>query len=51
VVRTDPTAWTDSGAWWEVGVPETLAGRVDRDRAKTTQLRYLAGGAPGRSSQ
>jgi 3D-(3,5/4)-trihydroxycyclohexane-1,2-dione acylhydrolase (decyclizing) len=51
VVRTDPTAWTDSGAWWEVGVPETLAARADRDRAKTTQLRYLAGGAPGRSSQ
>jgi 3D-(3,5/4)-trihydroxycyclohexane-1,2-dione acylhydrolase (decyclizing) len=41
VVRTDPTAWTESGAWWEVGVPETSTARADRDRAKATQLRYL----------
>jgi 3D-(3,5/4)-trihydroxycyclohexane-1,2-dione acylhydrolase (decyclizing) len=41
VVRTDPKSWTESGAWWEVGVPETLAGKADHDRVKVTQLRYL----------
>ncbi len=41
VVHTDPTAWTESGAWWEVGVPETSAARADLDRAKVGQLRYL----------
>lgn len=25
VVRTDPYAWTEGGAWWEVGVPEVSA--------------------------
>ena len=23
VIETDPHAWTEGGAWWEVGVPET----------------------------
>ena len=23
VINTTPSAWTDAGAWWEVGVPET----------------------------
>ena len=22
VIETDPHAWTEGGAWWEVGVPE-----------------------------
>ena len=41
VVRTDPAAWTESGAWWEVGVPENLTGRAEYDRHKSRQLRYL----------
>ncbi|HEX4724371.1 MAG TPA: 3D-(3,5/4)-trihydroxycyclohexane-1,2-dione acylhydrolase (decyclizing) [Pseudonocardiaceae bacterium] len=43
VVRTNPAAWTEAGAWWEVGVPETLAGHADHERAKPNQLRYLHG--------
>ncbi len=39
VVRTDPKAWTDSGAWWEVGVPDTPA----HHEAKARQIRYLNG--------
>ncbi|WP_040780757.1 3D-(3,5/4)-trihydroxycyclohexane-1,2-dione acylhydrolase (decyclizing) [Nocardia pneumoniae] len=41
VVRTQPSAWTDAGAWWEVGVPEHLPGRTDYDETKPRQLRYL----------
>lgn len=47
VVRTSATAWTESGAWWEVGVPEVsdlgdvVAAREDWERHKATQLRYL----------
>ncbi|WP_028846461.1 MULTISPECIES: 3D-(3,5/4)-trihydroxycyclohexane-1,2-dione acylhydrolase (decyclizing) [Thermocrispum] len=48
VLRTHPTTWTESGAWWEVGVPETSsrsavqAARADFEAAKSRQLRYLA---------
>ncbi len=42
VCRTDPDAWTESGAWWEVGVAEGLAGREDYERFKRRQLRWLA---------
>jgi 3D-(3,5/4)-trihydroxycyclohexane-1,2-dione acylhydrolase (decyclizing) len=45
VCRTDPSAWTESGAWWEVGVPEGLAGRADYDDGKASQLRWLRGSA------
>ncbi|MGQ4596750.1 3D-(3,5/4)-trihydroxycyclohexane-1,2-dione acylhydrolase (decyclizing) [Nocardia sp. R6R-6] len=41
VVRTRPSAWTEAGAWWEVGVPEHLPGRVEYDETKPRQLRYL----------
>lgn len=41
VCRVHPTAWTEAGAWWEVGVPESLAGRAAYDRAKATQLRWV----------
>ena len=27
VIDTDPHAWTEGGAWWEVGVPEASTGR------------------------
>lgn len=40
VVRTRPSAWTEAGAWWEVGVPQHLAGRAEYDRVKPGQLRY-----------
>jgi 3D-(3,5/4)-trihydroxycyclohexane-1,2-dione acylhydrolase (decyclizing) len=42
VVRTRPDAWTEAGAWWEVGVPAHLSGRASYDTTKPTQLRYLA---------
>lgn len=40
VCRTHPFSWTESGAWWEVGVPESLSGRGDYDDAKRRQLRW-----------
>ena len=49
VVRTDPAAWTEAGAWWEVGVPEVSErqeirfARDEYEHAKTGQLRYLRG--------
>lgn len=48
VCHVHPTAWTDAGAWWEVGVPASLAGREAYDRSKRRQLRWL--GAPGLGS-
>jgi 3D-(3,5/4)-trihydroxycyclohexane-1,2-dione acylhydrolase (decyclizing) len=47
VVRTRPSAWTDAGAWWEVGVPQNAArpavteARATQEQAKTRQVRYL----------
>ncbi|MBF6329247.1 3D-(3,5/4)-trihydroxycyclohexane-1,2-dione acylhydrolase (decyclizing) [Nocardia transvalensis] len=41
VVRTQPSSWTEAGAWWEVGVPEHLAGRPAYDEAKPGQVRHL----------
>ncbi|HEY1571039.1 MAG TPA: 3D-(3,5/4)-trihydroxycyclohexane-1,2-dione acylhydrolase (decyclizing) [Pseudonocardiaceae bacterium] len=43
LVRTDPAAWTEAGAWWEVGVPADLAGRAEYERGKIHQVRYLNG--------
>lgn len=47
VVRTHPSSWTEAGAWWEVGIPDS-SHRVDvaaaRQRAakeKTRQLRHI----------
>jgi 3D-(3,5/4)-trihydroxycyclohexane-1,2-dione acylhydrolase (decyclizing) len=40
VCRVSPTAWTESGAWWEVGVPAALSGRAGYDEAKLRQLRW-----------
>ncbi|PZS13574.1 MAG: 3D-(3,5/4)-trihydroxycyclohexane-1,2-dione acylhydrolase (decyclizing) [Pseudonocardiales bacterium] len=42
VCRTSPSAWTESGAWWEVGVPAALTGRADYDEAKARQLRWTS---------
>ncbi|RBO96841.1 3D-(3,5/4)-trihydroxycyclohexane-1,2-dione acylhydrolase (decyclizing) [Nocardia puris] len=49
VVRTQPSSWTEAGAWWEVGVPEHLSGRSSYESAKADQLRYLAPGKEKRS--
>jgi 3D-(3,5/4)-trihydroxycyclohexane-1,2-dione acylhydrolase (decyclizing) len=40
VCRTDPSAWTESGAWWEVGVPSSLSGFPSYQRGKAGQLRW-----------
>ncbi|MCP9624219.1 3D-(3,5/4)-trihydroxycyclohexane-1,2-dione acylhydrolase (decyclizing) [Nocardia otitidiscaviarum] len=39
VIRTQARSWTESGAWWEVGVPEHLSGRDAYEQAKPGQLR------------
>ncbi|MFI9407520.1 3D-(3,5/4)-trihydroxycyclohexane-1,2-dione acylhydrolase (decyclizing) [Nocardia sp. NPDC052316] len=41
VIRTQPSSWTEAGAWWEVGVPEHLSGRAAHAAAKPRQVRYL----------
>jgi len=41
LVRTHPSTWTESGAWWEVGVPASLSGRADYQEGKTHQQRWL----------
>lgn len=41
VVRTDPSAWTESGAFWQVGVPEQLAGHEQQTAGVERQVRYL----------
>ncbi|HEX2133467.1 MAG TPA: 3D-(3,5/4)-trihydroxycyclohexane-1,2-dione acylhydrolase (decyclizing) [Actinophytocola sp.] len=47
VITTHPSAWTDAGAWWEVGVPEystypaVTDAREELDKAKSNQVRYL----------
>jgi 3D-(3,5/4)-trihydroxycyclohexane-1,2-dione acylhydrolase (decyclizing) len=40
VCRTSPACWTESGAWWEVGVPAALSGRAGYDAVKPHQLRW-----------
>jgi 3D-(3,5/4)-trihydroxycyclohexane-1,2-dione acylhydrolase (decyclizing) len=39
--RTHPTTWTEAGAWWETGVPASLAGRAEYDEGKKGQVRWL----------
>jgi 3D-(3,5/4)-trihydroxycyclohexane-1,2-dione acylhydrolase (decyclizing) len=39
--RTHPATWTEADAWWETGVPASLAGRTPYDEAKQRQLRWL----------
>ena len=41
VCRTHYSTWTEAGAWWETGVPESLSGRASYDEAKRDQLRWL----------
>ena len=46
VCRVHPATWTEAGAWWEVGVPASLAGRETYERGKERQLRWIVGGPP-----
>ena len=41
VCRTHPSTWTEAGAWWEVGVPESLSGRAGYEQHKSSQLRWV----------
>jgi 3D-(3,5/4)-trihydroxycyclohexane-1,2-dione acylhydrolase (decyclizing) len=50
VCRVHPTTWTESGAWWEVGVPANLSGHADVESGRARQLRWLAADpGPGRT--
>jgi 3D-(3,5/4)-trihydroxycyclohexane-1,2-dione acylhydrolase (decyclizing) len=42
LVRTHPTTWTESGAWWEVGVPASLSGHPGYEEGKAAQTRWLS---------
>jgi 3D-(3,5/4)-trihydroxycyclohexane-1,2-dione acylhydrolase (decyclizing) len=42
VCRVHPTTWTESGAWWEVGVPSSLSGAPGVAEGRAKQLRWLA---------
>jgi 3D-(3,5/4)-trihydroxycyclohexane-1,2-dione acylhydrolase (decyclizing) len=41
VCRTHSSSWTEAGAWWETGVPESLSGRASYDEGKADQVRWL----------
>jgi 3D-(3,5/4)-trihydroxycyclohexane-1,2-dione acylhydrolase (decyclizing) len=40
-LQVHPSTWTESGAWWEVGVPAELSGHAGYEEGKARQLRYL----------
>ncbi|MFI6030335.1 3D-(3,5/4)-trihydroxycyclohexane-1,2-dione acylhydrolase (decyclizing) [Amycolatopsis magusensis] len=40
VIRTRPDAWTDAGAFWEVGVPSSLSAHPSLAEGKSRQLRH-----------
>jgi 3D-(3,5/4)-trihydroxycyclohexane-1,2-dione acylhydrolase (decyclizing) len=42
VCRVHPTTWTESGAWWQVGVPASLSGHVESKAHLARQLRWLS---------
>ena len=39
--RVHYSTWTESGAWWETGVPSYLSGHASYDDGKARQLRWL----------
>jgi 3D-(3,5/4)-trihydroxycyclohexane-1,2-dione acylhydrolase (decyclizing) len=41
VCRVAQSAWTESGAWWETGTPESLSGRAAYDEGKARQVRWV----------
>jgi 3D-(3,5/4)-trihydroxycyclohexane-1,2-dione acylhydrolase (decyclizing) len=40
VCRVAPSAWTESGAWWETGTPASLPGHAAYEDGKARQLRW-----------
>jgi 3D-(3,5/4)-trihydroxycyclohexane-1,2-dione acylhydrolase (decyclizing) len=42
VCRTDPQTWTEAGAWWQTGVPPSLAGRDAHDAGAARQRHWLS---------
>lgn len=42
VCRVHPTTWTESGVWWQVGVPASLSGHVESETHRARQLRWLS---------
>lgn len=41
VCTVQQSSWTEAGAWWETGTPESLSGRAAYDEGKADQLRWL----------
>ena len=41
VCRTHSSTWTEAGAWWETGVPDSLSGRASYEVGKGDQVRWL----------
>lgn len=41
VVNVAASSWTESGAWWETGVPEPLSGHAAYRDGKMRQVRWL----------
>jgi 3D-(3,5/4)-trihydroxycyclohexane-1,2-dione acylhydrolase (decyclizing) len=41
VCRVAQSAWTESGAWWETGTPESLSGHAAYDEGKARQVRWV----------
>jgi 3D-(3,5/4)-trihydroxycyclohexane-1,2-dione acylhydrolase (decyclizing) len=39
--RSHPETWTEAGAWWEAGVPESLSSRAPYEEGEQRQLRWL----------
>lgn len=41
VCQVHESAWTEAAAWWETGVPASLAGRAAYNEGKKRQVRWL----------
>jgi 3D-(3,5/4)-trihydroxycyclohexane-1,2-dione acylhydrolase (decyclizing) len=41
VCQVHHATWTEAGAWWETGVPQSLSGHAAYDEAKQRQVRWL----------
>ena len=42
VCKVASASWTEAGAWWETGVPQSLSGHASYEEAKGRQVRWLA---------
>jgi len=43
-----PATWTESGAWWQVGVP-ALSGHAELEAHRARQLRWLSASSAARA--